>query len=453
MDDDDRLTRTILQIQSRHVRGPKSEMLRLRVFFPDGERTVEVRGPKVVIGAHPNADLVLQAEGVSALHYEFEVLSDGSAVVRDLGSKNGTLVDDGTVRVSEARLLPGARARLGGLDLELLGVEAVEVPVATTDRFGDFFGVGGKMGALIADLQLQSPTPLSVLVEGESGTGKELIARGLHDGSFRSSGPFQVLDCGSLSPSLAPSKLFGHARGAFTGASESRPGVFEAADGGTVFLDEIGELPLELQPMLLRALEARATCRVGEDAYRSFDVRVVAATNKDLRRAVNEGKFREDLYFRIAQSVVIVPPLRERGAGNVGMLAELFLAHVGSIAGARGLRFSRGAVDAMEKHAWTGNVRELRNVVARAAQLAMQAGATIIDEDRLALQGEGSVSRDSASPMSWAEGLRLKDAKLEFERRLVALTLASSRSRAEAQEKLGVSASTFHALLKRTGER
>lgn len=453
MDDEARLTRTIHEIRSRQVRGPKPEKLRLRVFFPDGEQTMEAQGPKVVVGAHPSSDLVLPGEGVSAIHCEFEVLPDGAAVVRDLGSKNGTSVADRTVRVSEVRLLPGARAQLGELVVELLGVDAVEVPVATTDRFGDFFGVGGKMGALIASLQLQAPTELSVLVVGESGTGKELIARGLHEQSFRSSGPFQVVDCGSLSSGLAPSKLFGHKKGAFTGASESRPGVFEAADGGTVFLDEIGELPLALQPMLLRALEARTTCRVGEDMYREFDVRVVAATNKDLRRAVNEGTFREDLYFRLAQSVVAVPPLRERGAGNVAMLAELLLAQVESVAGTRGLRFSRRSVEAMERHAWTGNVRELRNVVARAAELALRTGATLIDEDSLALQGEGSVTRDVATPMSWAEGLTLKEAKLEFERRFVALTLASSGSRAEAQQRMGVSASTFHALLKRTGDR
>ncbi|MGH1348436.1 MAG: sigma 54-interacting transcriptional regulator [Nannocystales bacterium] len=451
--DDERLTRTIHEIRSRQVRGPKPEMLRLRVFFPDGEKTIEVQGPKVVVGAHPNSDLALQAEGVSALHCEFEVLPDGAAVVRDLGSKNGTSVADGSVRVNEVRLLPGARAKLGEVVVELLGVDAVEVPVATTDRFCDFFGVGGKVGSLIASLELQAPTDLSVLVVGESGTGKELIARGLHERSFRSSGPFQVVDCGSLSSSLAPSKLFGHRKGAFTGASESRPGVFEAADGGTVFLDEIGELPLDLQPMLLRALEARTTCRVGEDEYREFDARVVAATNRDLRRAVNEGKFREDLYFRLAQSVVAVPPLRERGAGNVAMLAERFLAQAEGVAGVRGLRFSRGSIEAMERHAWTGNVRELRNVVARAAELAVRTGATTIDEDRLALQGKGSVSRDAAAPMSWARGMALKEAKLEFERRFVALTFATSGSRAEAQQRMGVSASTFHALLKRTGDR
>jgi len=451
--DDERLTRTIREIQSRQVRGPKSEMLRLRIFCRGDELNLERRGPTVVVGAHPSSGLVLQAEGVSALHCEFEVLPDGSAIVRDLGSKNGTMVADGTVRVKEARLLPGARVKIGNAVAELLGVETVEVPISTADRFENFFGVGGKMGALIASLELLAPTSLSMLVVGESGTGKELIARGLHEKSLRSSGPFQVVDCGSLSPALAPSKLFGHRKGAFTGAAEVRPGVFEVAHGGTVFLDEIGELPLDMQPMLLRALEARATCRVGEDEYREFDVRVVAATNRDLRRAVNDGKFREDLYFRLAQSVVAVPPLRERGAGNVAMLAELFLGQAESVAGIRGLRFSRRAVEAMERHVWTGNVRELRNVVARAAELAVRTGATTIDEDRLALQGEGSVSRDAAAPMSWAKGMTLKKAKLEFERRFVALTFTTSESRAEAQEVMGVSASTFHALLKRTGDR
>jgi len=453
MDDEARLTKTIREIQSRQVRGPKPELLRLRVFLPDGPQDFERPGPKVTVGAHPSSSVLLQTDGISALHCEFEAHPDGSAVVRDLGSKNGTWVADGTVRVGEVRLLPGARVQIGSVVAELLGVAAVDVPVSTADRFGQFFGVGGKMGALIASLELQAPTDLSVLVVGESGTGKELIARGLHDRSFRSSGPFQVVDCGSLSPGLAASKLFGHRQGAFTGASESRPGAFEAAHGGTVFLDEIGELPLEMQPMLLRALEARATCRVGEDEYRPFDVRVVAATNRDLRRAVNEGKFREDLYFRLAQSVVAVPALRERGAGNVAMLAELFLAQVAKVTEVRGLRFSRESIAAMERHAWAGNVRELRNVVARAGELAVREGKTLIGEADLALQGEGSVSRDAAAPLSWAQGLTLKEAKHEFERRFVALTFASTESRAEAQQRMGVSASTFHALLKRTGAR
>jgi len=451
--DEDRLTRTLRETRGQHLRGPRPEVLRLRVRQEGRSQDLERRGPKVVVGAHPNSDVVLKGEGVSALHCEFEVQSDGSAIVRDLGSKNGTLVAGGKIQVHEVRLAPGAEVSMGGAVVELLGVDTVEVPVSTADRFGDFFGVGGKMGSLIASLELQAPTDLSVLVVGETGTGKELIARGLHERSFRSFGPFLVVDCGSLTPGLAASKLFGHRKGAFTGATESRPGVFEAAHEGTVFLDEIGELPLELQPMLLRALEARATCRVGEDEYRNFNVRIVAATNRDLRRAVNEGKFREDLYFRLAQSVVTVPPLRERGSGNVAMLAELFLDHVGKVTGVRELRFSREAIAAMERHSWAGNVRELRNVVARVAELAVRNGWTAIEEGELALHGEGSVSRDAAAPMSWATGMTLKDAKLEFERRFVALTFATSESRAEAQKIMGVSASTFHALLKRTGDR
>ena len=453
MDDEERLTRTLRAIQGQHLKGPRPEMLRLRVLQQGRAQVFERQGPKVVVGAHPSSDLVLQGEGVSALHCEFEIQPDGSAIVRDLGSKNGTLVADGKIRALEVRLSPGAGVSIGGAAVELLGVDPVDVPVSTADRFGEFFGVGGKMGSLIASLELQAPTDLSVLVVGETGTGKELVARGLHERSFRASGPFMIVDCGSLTPGLAASKLFGHKKGAFTGATESRPGVFEAAHGGTVFLDEVGELPLDLQPMLLRALEARATCRIGEDEYRDFNVRVVSATNKDLRRAVNEGKFREDLYFRLAQSVVTVPPLRERGRGNVAMLADLFLTRVGDVADVRGLRFSREAVNAMEGHSWGGNVRELRNVVALAAEFSLRSGRDTIGVDELSLQGEGKASRDAAPSMSWAEGMTLKDAKLEFERRFVAFTFAASGSRAEAQRIMGVSASTFHALLKRTGDR
>jgi len=292
-----------------------------------------------------------------------------------------------------------------------------------------------------------APGMLSVLVVGESGTGKELVAKGLHDQSFRSAGPFQVLDCGSLTLDLAASEIFGHAKGAFTGAAVSKPGVFEVAHGGTIFLDEIGELPIDVQPMLLRALESRTSCRVGENDFRSFDVRVVAATNRDLRKAVNDGKFREDLYFRLAQSVVRVPPLRERDEGNVALLADLFLARVRSSMGKGTARFSRDAVQAMEGAHWQGNVRELRNVVARVAQLAV---GPQIDTAELELE-EGGPRSVSAS-MSWAE-VSWEEAKREFERFYVAQVLAKTRSRAEANRLMGVSASTFHAILKRTGER
>jgi transcriptional regulator with GAF, ATPase, and Fis domain len=222
------------------------------------------------------------------------------------------------------------------------------------------------MRELFARLERIAASDATVLVTGETGTGKELVAEAIHERSPRAAGPFVVLDCGAIPPNLVESELFGHERGAFTGALGAHAGAFERAHGGTVFLDELGELPLELQPKLLRVLERREIRRLGGSKPIEVDLRVVAATNRDLAVEVNRGRFREDLYYRLAVVQVVVPPLRERRE-DIPLLVEHFLA---ALPGGERTRLAPETIDLLRRHDWPGNVRELRNVLERAVLFA-----------------------------------------------------------------------------------
>lgn len=320
----------------------------------------------VSVGAHPSNGVAVKDEAVSSLHCELELEEDG-AMLRDLESKNGTWVDD--CRVKELWLPLNRSFTVGHTTLTLKAVDKVEVPVATIGQFGELHGRGSKMGELFAQLLRVAAGPLDVLCIGETGTGKELIARGIHEESSRRDGPFVVVDCTLLNQGLAESILFGHRKGSFTGASRDHAGLLEQADGGTLFLDEIGELPLSLQPQLLRALEQRETRRIGEYEYRSFNARVIAATNRDLPRMVGDGTFRDDLYFRLATMALRVPPLRERGNGNIALLADLFIDRFANERGIS-LRLEKSAYGTLGQYPWPGNVRQLYNVIRTASMLS-----------------------------------------------------------------------------------
>ena len=353
-----RLGRVLLRVQEGPDRGAK----------------VQVSRNRLTVGRSAVNDLPLSDTSVSGTHLEIAVTDEG-ILLRDLGSTNGTFVDG--VRVREAFLEPGSVIQIGTTEIVLQSADEVAVPISEREQFGALYGRSPAMREVFATLERVAPTDMSVLVGGETGTGKELVARALHDESKRAKGPFVVLDCGSLPRDLAEAAILGHRKGAFTGAVADRPGAFENADGGTLFLDEIGELPLDLQPKLLRVLDRREVQRIGENKVREVDVRVVAATHRDLRKLVGQGQFREDLYFRLSVMSVDLPPLRSRG-DDVVFLAERFLEDFRKVHG-RTLTLSPAAKAALSAEPWPGNVRQLKNVILRAAHLCQ--GATIEPAD------------------------------------------------------------------------
>ena len=319
-DDDDEPTGTdVLSIDA----GAAPHRLRIAVISgPDrGAELLLVRGTYLV-GKAPGCALVLRDPAVSRQHLELAVV-EGGLRVRDLGSRNGSLF--GGARFSEITVGSGAVIQLGRTELRVLpeGVRDA-LPPSTRDHFGGLLGRSLAMRELFAVLERVAPSDVAVLIEGETGTGKELCAEAIHAASRRAGKPFIVCDLAGVARSLVESELFGHVRGAFTGADRDREGAFVQADAGTIFIDEIGELDLELQPRLLRALERRQVKPVGGSAYRTVDVRVVAATNRDLQSEVRAGRFREDLYHRLAVVRVRLPSLRERKE-DIPLLAQHFL--------------------------------------------------------------------------------------------------------------------------------
>jgi DNA-binding NtrC family response regulator len=316
----------------------------------------------VMIGTAQLAHLRLSDPTVSRVHCQLSPRPDGVRLT-DAGSTNGTFVDG--LRIRDAELTAGANIRVGATTLRLeLGTDLVRVPLAEHHNFGKLVGGSLEMRRLYAILERVAPTETTVLIQGETGTGKELVARELHDHSARAKGPFVAVDCGAIAPNVIESELFGHVRGAFSGAVGDRRGLFEEANGGTICLDEIGELPLALQAKLLRVLENREVRRVGSNTARAVDVRLLASTNRPLARSVNEGAFREDLYYRLAVIELVLPPLRARRE-DVPPLAQHFYD-----------RFS-GKREALPPEllaslltrSWPGNVRELRNFIERCVTL------------------------------------------------------------------------------------
>jgi transcriptional regulator with GAF, ATPase, and Fis domain len=317
-------------------------------------------GRQMRIGTSPENEVALSDETVSRFHCEIDQTLEGLRV-RDCGSTNGTFV--GGVRIFDALVTGPVTLHVGDSTLAITPLdEIVEREQVPADRFGDVLGRSGRMRELFADLERIAASLHPVLIEGETGTGKDVIAESIHRMSKRADGPYVVFDCGAVAPSLAESELFGHERGAFTGAVAARPGVFEQAHGGTLFLDEVGELATELQPKLLRALENGEVRRIGSTRTTPFDVRVLAATNRNLESEVRQGNFREDLFFRLAALHVLVPPLRDR-VEDLPLLVEHFL---GMEDPPRSIEdVSSQTWTMLEAHSWPGNVRELRNVVRR----------------------------------------------------------------------------------------
>jgi transcriptional regulator with GAF, ATPase, and Fis domain len=329
---------------------------------PNAGDTWQIDRDIIRIGSRPECDIVLRDPTVSRNHAEIARGHDGT-ILRDVGSTNGTFA--GSVRVREVYLAPETRFKVGKSELVYSPAdEIIEVFPSTQNQFDGLVGSGIAMREVFGILERVAPTDLTVLVTGPTGTGKELVSRAIHNRSQRRAKPFVVFDCGAAPETLVESELFGHEKGAFTGAIGSREGLFEAAHGGTIFIDEIGELPLELQPKLLRVLEQREVRRVGSARTRSVDVRVVAATNRTLREEVAAGRFREDLYYRLAVVEVRLPPLRERSE-DLPVLVEHLLRRNEHTRHINGL--SSDVWTLFDAYHWPGNVRELNNVLERAA--------------------------------------------------------------------------------------
>ncbi len=410
---------------------------RLRVRAAGRERTVPVTASGVAVGKDPGCEVRLEDTWVSSRHLRIEP-GAGTWIVRDLGSTNGTFIAG--ARVSRAELPFGVPVRIGDAEVVLEPREAPEPIQPAT--FEGMISRDPAMRQVFDLVERVGASEAAVAILGETGTGKELVARALHARSPRRDGPFIPVNCSAIAESLIESELFGHEKGAFSGAERLRKGAFEEADRGTIFLDEVGELPLDLQPKLLRVLELGEVKRVGSSRPITVDVRIVAATHRDLRAQVRAGKFREDLYYRLCVVPITVPPLRRR-RGDVRPLAEAFLDR----ASPRGvlLHWAPGAMEKLEKYDWPGNVRQLRNVVQRALLfrgegLTVPASAVTFEDTR------SSAPEGGDDDVLYVRGLSME----EIEREAIRLSLRRNEGkRSLVVKELGIAKST---VLKRIGQ-
>jgi two-component system nitrogen regulation response regulator GlnG len=352
---------------SREIRprSPTSVPRVVAVAGPGAGAAFAMSSALATVGRHPTNDLVLPDPRVSGVHLELQRASN-RVRVRDAGSTNGTWF--GAHRVTEIELADGGEIVVGGTTLRVeRDQEALAATISAHTSFGGLVGESRAMRELFATLERVAAKPLSVLVQGETGTGKEEAARALHAHSPRATQPFVVIDATALPESLTEALLFGHEKGAFTGADQKRSGFFEAANSGTIFIDEIGELPPPLQAKFLRVLEQQEVVRIGGHAPIKVDFRVVAATHRDLRHEIEAGRFREDLYYRLAQVRVVIPPLRERPE-DIVILQQSLLSALTEDQG-KTVVVEQEALAFLRAQPWPGNVRELRNVLARAVAL------------------------------------------------------------------------------------
>jgi DNA-binding NtrC family response regulator len=422
------------------IRRDALQVPNLRVAVATGTEQIEVplSVRPVVVGTSAECDLVVRDGRVSRRHCRV-TLTERGVVLEDLGSKNGTFVRD--VPIREVFLLPGVTARLGDCQLAVAVVgEPMVLPISKLPRFGDALGASMGMRTLFATLERAAPSDATVVLQGESGTGKELLARAIHAASLRAHASLEVFDCSAVAPTLIEAELFGHVRGAYTGATSHRAGVLERAHGATLFLDELGELPLELQPTLLRAIETRQVRRLGGNEWKPFDVRLIAATHRDLRAEVAAGTFRQDLFYRLAMVETRVPPLRERKE-DIPLLVERFL---GAQSPPRTMdQLPPNALALLMGHDWPGNVRELYNTLSRLL-LFPEMGAEAIDT--------ASQQRADRPPAN----LPLREARSivveQFERAYIASALRKHGGKvARAAEALGVSRQLLYRMIEQYG--
>lgn len=374
-------------------------------------------GGRVLVGQSPSCEIRLADRTVSRRHAALELEVDGVRLV-DLGSRNGTRVNG--LRIHDVVLSGGETITMGDTELRVGATTRVSIPTASTQGFGKLLGKSPAMRRLYPICERLAGTDVPVVIEGETGTGKEVLAESIHDAGRRAGGPFIVFDCTTVVASLAEATIFGHERGAFTGAVTSHPGLFEEANGGTLFIDEIGDLDLPLQAKLLRAIERSEVRRVGGNRFTHVDVRILCATRRDLDREVQAGRFRDDLYFRLAVARVELPPLRKR-EGDIAFLAtELWRALGGDPNALTGDFFRK-----LEAYDWPGNVRQLKNAIARRFALGELGPLQAPGETGAGEQGAGGDAFISRLLERELPFVAARDTMMaEFERRYVERVLA-----------------------------
>lgn len=445
---------------------PADKPAKISVSISNG-MSVEIRlGVKEVkIGRGREADLQLPDPSVSRLHAR--IFRVGEQYFLADTSKNGTF--HAGKRVTQLLLENGHAFRIGPYqihftceELSVIGAEpptvsqgepcrpqsSVKTPRTLPNTSSFPFGLVGKTSVitrLVENIRRVGASDFPVLIEGETGSGKELVSRGIHESSGRKDRPFVVVNCGAISPELIESELFGHERGAFTGATSQRRGAFETAHGGTLFLDEIGELPLPLQPKLLRALEQKEIKRVGGNDTILVDVRILAATNRSLREEISRKTFRDDLYFRISTIAITVPPLRERRE-DILLLVHYFLADIAARTGRPVPKLAGPAAEFLCAYVWPGNVRELRNAIQRA--VVMNDGAELQPEDfSFLLESEtppGCEDPTGAGLSRWEQSER---------NNLLAELSRQKWNKTRTAKELGIAKSTMFEKLKKYGIR
>jgi DNA-binding NtrC family response regulator len=447
-----RVTRVTNELERRTPSGSCA----LRVLSgPNAGLEVTLPAVGVTVGAGAGCDVSLDDKAVSSRHAAIAPTAGGFKV-KDLGSRNGTWIDG--VTVSEAVVPVGTSVRVGTSVMQLLPEEElIQIAPSEARGFGALRGGSRAMRVVYTALERAAQADASVLLIGESGTGKELAARAVHEHSRRRDGPFVVFDCGAAHDTLVDSDLFGHVRGAFTGAHEARPGAFALAHGGTLFLDEIGDLPVALQPKLLRMLETGEVRPLGARKGSTYDVRVVAATHHDLFEEASRGSFRGDLYYRLAVVEVHLPPLRRRREDIPDLLQHFLAASGSSIEATPG-----PTLDRLSSYAWPGNVRELRNVVARAVALAPKGAIfgqlpflfrSVAPQRQGAAMGVRDDEREGALGRADRPFAEAKEAIVtRFEREyFIDLLRRNGSSLAEAARVAGVERKHLYKLLERAG--
>lgn len=449
---------------------------RLMLTTPEGDTRTITLGAMTRIGRAANSDVMIEDSSVSRRHAVVQLQTDGAHVLTDLGSANGTTLNGELVGLPVV-LRDGDRIGISGYEIIFSGDDGndSDAPAGDTlfntaestvneerghrrhDRV-QIVGGGSAMLEVLQQVRQAAETIIPVLITGETGTGKELVARSVHQGSSRAGGVFVPINCSALPEALLESELFGHRRGAFTGAAQDRAGLFEAAKGGTVFLDEVGELPLAMQPKLLRFLQDGEIRRVGDVEPRHVDVRVISATNRNLKAEIERETFREDLYFRLSTFTIELPPLRQRRE-DIPLLAERLLRNQSELQNKRVRGIEPAALEALAGYAWPGNVRELENELARSV-------AVLQDGDRITTatlsprisetSGPEADADEAAAPAGATEDrpTELRGVMLEFERKYIAEVLEKNGGNvSKAAQALGLSRGGLHKKLKELGLR